>query len=146
MSDLKVVRDGVLVTMKDMGDGTYSEVTTLGGSLAKDLGQIITGVNMAAGATLYSTLQTDLQWVRNVIIFVQSDQQYDLALVRYDTDGVSALYNATIAGTQDVVATPNWRAHVFSNLIIGKSCTFGIKNIAAVPNTYGNVRVQLLGL
>ena len=49
MSDLKVVRDGVLVTMKDMGDGTYSEVTTLGGSLAKEE-KILDNYTIAAGA------------------------------------------------------------------------------------------------
>lgn len=46
MSDLKISKNGVVVTMKDMGNGTYQEVVaaTINGSLANTVSAPITGV------------------------------------------------------------------------------------------------------
>lgn len=116
-----------------------------------DLGAIIDTTNMAAGATVYSNWIDGIDWVRNILIMAQSDQQYDLGITRRDSFGVvtsdyvlitnnaanSGSYRPFIANATSLVATSG---------LTGYSARFFIKNSSASPNTIGKLRVQLMGL
>lgn len=119
----------------------------------KDLGLVIDATNMAAGATVYSNWVDNVEWVRNGILLAQCDQQYDIQQQVRDSNSISA-YATNIIATQIAVASPNWamakllQSSTSTGLsaVFGYSVRFGLKNSSASPNTYGKLRVQLMGL
>ncbi|KIL35864.1 hypothetical protein SD71_10765 [Cohnella kolymensis] len=113
----------------------------------KDVGLAIDASNMAAGAIIFGNWTDNVHWVRNVVVLAQSDQQYDVGVGRRDFSGATDI-GSTVASTQNAVLSPNWRSHPLtgSSGVLGYSVRFFIKNSAAVPNTYGRLRAQLLGL
>jgi hypothetical protein len=113
----------------------------------QDLGLVIDATNMAAGATVYSNWYDNVEWVRNSIVLVQTDQQYDLLSQIRDSQGNIDGNGSSIAATQSANTT-NFRKHISTgaNSIFGYSVKYGLKNSSASPNTYGRARVQLMGL
>jgi hypothetical protein len=120
--------------------------TQIMGSKYQDLGQIISGTNMAAGAFVYSNYITNVAWVRNLVIFTQSDQQYDYGLYRQDSSGNNDVSGITISSGQTANGAA-WRGAAINgtNAILGYGAKFFIKNSSASANTFANMRVQLLG-
>jgi hypothetical protein len=119
----------------------------LTGSKYEDLGLNVEGLNMAAGAFVYGSWIDNVDWVRNIVFLAQSDQQYDVVVNRRDKAGASS-WDYNIATAQSAVTGSNWRAHPANgvNALLGYSARIGIKNSSASSNTYGRVRVQLMGL
>jgi len=116
-----------------------------------DLGLAIDGVNMAAGATVLSEWINNVSWVRYIIAQVSSDQASQLVAYRRDSsleiiDWGSTLATITAGGVSYVpIAAMPQQSATGASAILGYSARFGIKNTAAVPNTFAKVRIQLMG-
>lgn len=127
----------------DFGNNGVSIV----GSLYKDLALAVEGINMAAGATVWGNYIDNVQWVRNMIIMYSSDQAFDIYLGRRNMSGNSDA-NGWITGLS---AGANTRCMSTANnsnqtALLGYSARFGVKNTAAVANTYARAYIQLMGL
>lgn len=121
----------------------------IAGSQYQDLGQILSGTNMAAGAVISeSSYHTNVQWVRNIVCLAQSDQQYTILMYRQDT-GLVADWGFTIANNIAATgaSTSNWNTSLIygTNALPSYGLKFAIKNSSASANTFANLRVQLLG-
>ncbi|NRD80272.1 hypothetical protein HPT25_23400 [Bacillus sp. BRMEA1] len=112
----------------------------------QDLGIVISATNMAAGATVYSSLITGTPWVRNLLMLTQSDQQYDIGVSRVDTSGIQDW--TTWVSTNNGSTASSWRPVqvVGASALLGVSAKLAIKNSSASANTFANVRAQLIGL
>lgn len=115
----------------------------------QDLGLVIDATNMAAGATVYGSLISGLEWVRNFIMLYTSDQNFDIMIKRQDTagniSGGSTLKSAAV-GDSSRYALPFSLANVsVASSLIGYAATFGIKNVSASPNTFAKLWIQLMG-
>lgn len=110
----------------------------------RDLGLVIDAA-LTAGSIIYSNYIDNTRWVRNVIVFEQSDQQYDVLFFKRDAVGNAETSGVTIATNQSAFASPNWRPHIVSS-IFGTSFKFYLKNSSVSNNTYTRLRVQLQGL
>lgn len=117
----------------------------------QDLGLVVEGLNMAAGAVVYSEYYDSVEWVRNVFAMATSDQQYNIGLRRRDTSGQSD-FGAAWATNQAAPAGGTYRGHPLpasgtsGHGLLGKSAAFYIQNTSTVSNTYARLRVQLFGL
>lgn len=113
----------------------------------QDLGQVITGTNMTTGTIIYSATISNAQWVRNIVLLTQSDQQYDIGIQKIDSSGI-ADFITWISTNLSATGTSSWRTLTFIgvNGILGASAKIVLKNSSASANTVGNVRVQLMGL
>lgn len=155
-SGRKLKENNTVVNTADMLEAIYNSLVVnknagmkIQGSNYQDLGQVVEGLNMAAGATVYSPYYTDLEWVRNVICLAQSDQQYDIGHQRKDTSGAIDSTNNTIGSNLSALLAPNYRSTTNPSLgigLLGYSTRFYIKNSSASANTYARLRVQLIGL
>lgn len=131
----------------NLGGGQWAKNVQLSGSKTQDLGLNVEGLTMAAGATVYGNWIDNVEWVRSAILLAQSDQQYDVTVQRRD-NSLTGSINFTLASAQSAQSGSNWRSHAITgaNALLGYSARFGITNSAAVANTYGRIRAQLLGL
>ncbi|MEN6372306.1 MAG: hypothetical protein ABFD64_09875 [Armatimonadota bacterium] len=122
------------------------------GSRYQDLGLVIDATNVAAGACVWSSYYENVQWVRNIVLFIKSDQQYRGVLVSKDSSGTAsgdANYDAIVASVAASGST--FRLHrtgigLTYGGFLGYSAKFGVKNDSAVQASYAQLRVQLLGL
>lgn len=111
----------------------------------KDLDLVVDAVNMAAGATVYSDYYTDLEWVRNMLIFASTDQQFDIMIKNKDNAGT--IPNAYATNSNQSAQPVSYGRYPVNgtSALLGYSACFGIKNSSAVPNTFGKLKVQLIG-
>ena len=125
--------------------------TSITGSLAnvgkyQDLGLVIEGLILAAGASLSSVWYDDLEWVRNVIFNSMIDQVCSLYIFGRDTSLNPLFGSYALSSTPGVaVGTSGFRPTKVAS-VIGHSGKFMVTNNGAVATTYVNIYVQLLGL
>lgn len=130
-------------------DGSVKdEVSNIGKT--QDMGQVLTGSSVAAGATAYGDWVDGVDWVRNIVFLAQSDQNYDLVHQVRDKDGTTSLEASFVTGQSATAGGTSWRKHVQAmssgnSGILGYSARFGMKNSGATPSNV-KLRVQLLGL
>lgn len=115
-----------------------------------DMGQVITGGVIAAGATVFSPVYPNLQWVRSVIGFVNCDQLVKIQVFRLVSgttfDWGSTLYTLTATSSavwQPFCAIPAAGQGV--NGIIGDSAKFAINNVTGSATTVANLVIKLMG-
>lgn len=113
----------------------------------KDLSLVIEGLNMPPGTTLYSPYYDALYWVRSIICYCQSDQQYDCGYFTKDSSGRIDASGYAIATNQSAFPA-NYRPSKVTgvNALIGYSAKFYLKNSSASTNNYSRLCVQLIGL
>jgi hypothetical protein len=127
-------------------DGSRN-VKVMGGKY-EDKGLNVEGLNMAAGAVVYGSWIDNVDWVRNLVILAQSDQGYDLVMQRRDTSNAASFDTNPVTGQTTTGGSSSWRTHAIAgaSALLGYSTRFGIKNSSASANTFGRLRVQLMGL
>ncbi|MDA8212148.1 MAG: hypothetical protein M0021_09765 [Clostridia bacterium] len=150
---LKVLADRSAVLDGD-GNEQVIELEVVDGRLRsqpesryQELGLVVEGLNMAAGAIVYGSWIDNAEFVRNIVTLTQSDQQYDVGLNRRDST-LNADSGATVLATNQPAITTAWRPAlgVGAAALVGYGVMFYVKNSSTAANTYARVRAQLLGL
>lgn len=122
------------------------------GSRYQDLGLIVDASSVAAGAFVWSSYLDNIQWVRNLVFLVKSDQLYRVFIAARDTNGIS---NSDANNDSLINSTPasgsTYRLHragtAASNPgFLGYSAKFGVKNEGTLQASLIQLRMQLLGL
>lgn len=122
----------------------------------RDLGLIIDGGAVAAGAVVYSNYFDDMGWVRNMALFIANDQSVDVMLTRRDQSGAADYSTQLKAASPATGGSNNWVSYVVppvsgnsittNGAVVGYSFRLGLKNVGASPTTYAKLKAQLMGI
>lgn len=124
------------------GDVVTTREQYRGTGVYRNLGEVVSTAPEDA-ATEKSSEYGNLEWVRHVVMWVQTDKDYDLIIERDDPDGSAA--SETLASAQTAPGAAAWARHEFDT-IPGRAATFGLKNSEGAGNaTAGSVYVELYG-
>ena len=113
----------------------------------RDLGQIINGVNMAAGAIIASSFIDNVQLVRGWRALYQSDQTCIIGIWNRDT-GLIVNWGEYSSASLPITGSASWggQGALSASSLLGYSAKFTLKNNSASANTFANLRLQLMGV
>jgi len=113
----------------------------------KDLGQVITATNMAAGAMISSNFFDNLQWTRYWRATYQSDQTIQVGVCNRDTT-LATNWGDYNSSSCPATGSSSWGGIAVTNQYgtLGYSAKFTVKNNSASANTFARLNIQLMGV
>lgn len=124
------------------GDVVRTQSQYRGKGVYRNLGEVINEAPKD-GETEKSAEFGNLEWVRHIHVWVQTDKDYDLVIERNDPGGTAVSVN--LAAAQTAPGASDWALHTI-DVVPGRSAVFGLKNSESDGDaTAGKVRIELFG-